>query len=57
MMKRFKSISVTEDTFDVINNLSETLLPKVKLSKAQVVENLVGECLEKIKKRDDETHK
>jgi hypothetical protein len=54
MMKRFKSISVTEDTFDVINNLSKTLLPKVKLSKAQVVENLVGECLEKIKKRDDE---
>ena len=40
-MKRFKSISVSEDTFDAINNLAETVLPKVRLSKAQVVENLV----------------
>ena len=58
MMKRFKSISVTENTFGLINNLSETLLPKVKLSKAQVVENLVRECLEKIKKREagNESH-
>ena len=40
-MKRFKSISVSEDTFDAINNLAETVLPKVRLLKAQVVENLV----------------
>jgi len=40
-MKRFKSISVSEDTFNAVNNLAETLFPKVRLSKAQVVENLV----------------
>ena len=39
-MKRFKSISVEENTFDAINRLSETLMPRIKLSKAQVVENL-----------------
>ena len=40
-MKKFKSISVEENTFDAINRLSETLMPRIKLSKAQVVENLV----------------
>ena len=40
-MRRFKSITVNETTFDAVDRLTETLLPKVKLSKAQVVENLV----------------
>ena len=40
-MKKFKSISVNEATFDAVDQLTKTLLPKVNLSKAQVVENLV----------------
>jgi len=40
-MKRFKSISVTEDTYEAVSDLAETLFPKVKLSKSQVVEKLV----------------
>ena len=47
-MKKFKSITVNETTFDAVNRLSETLLPKVKLSKAQVVENLVKGSHEEI---------
>ena len=47
-MKRFKSISVEENTFDAINRLSETLMPRIKLSKAQVVENLVKGSHEEI---------
>jgi hypothetical protein len=40
-MKKFKSITVNETTFDAVARLTETLLPKVKLSKAQVVEYLI----------------
>ena len=40
-MKKFKSISVDETTFEAVDRLSETLMPRIKLSKAQVVENLV----------------
>ena len=40
-MKKFRSITVNETTFEAVDRLSETLLPRVKLSKAQVVENLV----------------
>ena len=40
-MKGFKSITVNETTYDAVDRLTEILLPKVKLSKAQVVENLV----------------
>ena len=40
-MKNFKSITVNKTTFEAVDRLSETLLPRVKLSKAQVVENLV----------------
>ena len=40
-MRRFKSITVNEATFNAVERLSKTLLPKVNLSKAQVVENLV----------------
>jgi hypothetical protein len=47
-MKKFRSITVNETTFDAVDRLTEILLPKVKLSKAQVVENLVKEFLEKI---------
>ena len=39
-MKKFKSITVNEATFEAVDLLSRTLVPKVNLSKAQVVENL-----------------
>ena len=55
-MKKFKSISVSEDTFDAINNLAETVLPKVKLSKAQVVENLVKGSHGNINHNQENTH-
>lgn len=47
-MKKFKSITVNETTFEAVDRLSETLLPRVKLSKAQVVENLVKGSHEEI---------
>ena len=39
-MKKFKSITVNEATFEAVDHLTRTLVPKVNLSKAQVVENL-----------------
>ena len=55
-MKRFKSISVSENTFDEVDLLTETLLPRVKLSKAQVVDKLVKSSHDSIltKKEDHE---
>jgi len=47
-MKRFKSISVDEATFDEIERLTKILLPKVKLSKAQVVKSLIEVGLKSI---------
>ena len=55
-MKRFKSISVSEDTFNAVNNLAETLFPKVRLSKAQVVENLVKSSRGDINNHQENTH-
>ena len=53
-MKKFKSITVNETTFEAVDRLSETLLPRVKLSKAQVVENLVkGSHEEIIQNKED----
>jgi|TARA_R110000744_G_scaffold179461_2_gene298466 hypothetical protein len=40
-MKRFKSISVSEATFDEVVHLTKILLPGVTLSKAQTIETLV----------------
>ena len=39
---------MNKTTFEAVDRLSETLLPRVKLSKAQVVENLVKGSHEKI---------
>ena len=47
-MKKFKSITVNETTYAAVDRLSETFLPKVKLPKAQVVENLVKGSHEEI---------
>ena len=49
-MKRFKSISVDEATFDELERLAKILLPGVKLFKSQVIENLV-----KKEKEENET--
>ena len=60
-MKRFKSITVNETTFDEVDRLSITLLPGAKLSRAQVVANFFKGSHEEItnKKEDDleETNK
>ena len=58
-MKKFKSISVDETTFEAVDRLSETLMPRIKLSKAQVVENLVKGSHEETtnKKETHETEK
>ena len=53
-MKRFKSISVDETTFAAVDHLTKTLLPRIKLSKAQVVKNLVkGSHEETINHKED----
>ena len=44
-MKKFKSITVNEATFEAVDHLTRTLVPKVNLSKAQVVENLAKTSL------------
>ena len=52
-MKNFKSITVNKTTFEAVDRLSETLMPRIKLSKAQVVENLVkGSHEETIKHKE-----
>jgi len=52
-MKRFKSISVDETTFAAVDHLAKTLMPRIKLSKAQVVKNLVkGSHEETIKHKE-----
>ena len=40
-MKRFRSISISEATFDEIARLTKLLLPGITLSKAQTLEILV----------------
>ena len=47
-MKRFKSISVDETTFAAVDHLTKTLMPRIRLSKAQVVKNLVKGSHEEI---------
>jgi len=55
-MKKFRSITVNETTFDAVDRLTEILLPKVKLSKAQVVENLVKGSHGNINHNQENTH-
>ena len=55
-MKGFKSITVNETTYDAVDRLTEILLPKVKLSKAQVVENLVKGSHGNINHNQENTH-
>ena len=59
-MKKFKSITVDETTFEAVDRLSKTLMPRIKLSKAQVVENLVkgshGEIINHKKNHETKRH-
>ena len=41
-MSKFKSVSVRDTTFDAINKLSNELLPKVQLSKAQTIDRITA---------------
>lgn len=40
-MKKFKSLSVNEDTFKEVDQLSKSLLPKITLSKSQTIEKVI----------------
>jgi len=55
-MKKFRSITVNETTFEAVDRLSETLMPRIKLSKAQVVENLVKGSHDVIKTKNKIYH-
>ena len=55
-MKKFKSITVNEATFEAVDHLTRTLVPKVNLSKAQVVESLVNRSLDENLKDNQEIH-
>jgi len=41
-VSKFKSVSVRDTTFDVIDKLSNELLPKVQLSKAQTIDRIAA---------------
>ena len=60
-MKKFKSITVNEATFEAVDHLTRNLVPKVNLSKAQVVENLVkvslGNKANNTQEKNDNTDK
>tara|TARA_B100000780_G_C20924305_1_gene368321 strand:- start:326 stop:514 length:189 start_codon:yes stop_codon:yes gene_type:complete len=43
-MRKFKSISIRPDTYNRIKELTETLLPKVKLSSSQVIDSAINNC-------------
>ena len=55
-MKRFKSITVNENTFNQVDRLTEKLLPGAKLSRAQVVSNCVKGIHEITNKQHKEDH-
>ena len=55
-MKRFKSITVNENTFNQVDRLTETLLPGAKLSRAQVVANCVKGSHEEITNKKEDDH-
>ena len=40
-MKKFKSVSVDVDTFNEVDLLSKSLLPKTTLSKSQTIEKVI----------------
>jgi|TARA_R100000687_G_scaffold1283_3_gene2371 hypothetical protein len=55
-MKRFKSITVNENTFNQVDRLTEKLLPGAKLSRAQVVANCVKGSHEEITNKKEDDH-
>jgi len=55
-MSKFKSVSVSDKTFDDINKLSNVLLPKVQLSKAQTIDRITAIAKNTINKIDKPSH-
>ena len=51
-MSKFKSVSVRDKTFEDINKLSNELLPKVQLSKAQTIDRITAIAKNTINKQD-----
>tara|TARA_B100000780_G_C20790168_1_gene313807 strand:- start:319 stop:522 length:204 start_codon:yes stop_codon:yes gene_type:complete len=61
-MRKFKSVSISEDSLEQIDSLSKSLLPKVILSKAQTIvkildiaNNSLGEKLTTQENNDTDT--
>ena len=51
-MSKFKSVSVRDTTFDAIDKLSNELLPKVQLSKAQTIDRMTAIAEKTINKKN-----
>jgi len=55
-VSKFKSVSVRDKTFEDINKLSNELLPKVQLSKAQTIDRITAIAKNAINKIDKSSH-
>ena len=55
-VSKFKSVSVRDTTFDAINKLSNELLPKVQLSKAQTIDRMTAIAEKTINKSNKFPH-
>jgi len=55
-VSKFKSVSVRDTTFDAIDKLSNVLLPKVQLSKAQTIDRMTAIAEKTINKNKQFPH-
>ena len=47
-MKRYKNVSLTKETYAILDRLSKVLLPDAKLSVANTIESLANEKARKL---------
>ena len=47
-MKRYKNVSLTKETYAILDRLSKVLLPDAKLSVAKTIESLANEKVRKL---------
>ena len=47
-MKRYKNVSLTKETYAILEKLSKVLLPDAKLSVAKTIESLANEKVRKL---------
>ena len=47
-MKRYKNVSLTKETYAILDRLSKVLLPDAKLSVAKTIETLANEKARKL---------